>query len=295
MFQQMQYFVAVVINHSYTKAAEVCHVSQSSISEQIKNLSITLGVDLVTRKGRSFELTPAGQYFYQQCQQILPQLDNAIEKTHALQKDNLQKYTLKLGYLRKFGAQEFLQAVAKFSKAFPDVDVQVRSGSYEELFDLMLTGELDLNFSDLRDPLLASYENLFLTAADYTVVLSPELVPDAQQSIDVQELTSMPCILVAGDGQVENERNYYRKILGIRSEFKTTPTLGESQIMAAAGQGYLLMNRRTIEQIDSRVNRILTLTNRGKPLVQNYYAYWSKDNSGFYIESFSALLAKQFE
>ena len=59
----MRYFVSIVKNHSYTKAAVECNISQSSISEQMKNLSNELEVKLIERKGRSFELTKAGEFF----------------------------------------------------------------------------------------------------------------------------------------------------------------------------------------------------------------------------------------
>ena len=49
MFQQIKYFIAVVDQHSFTKAAEECNISQSAISQQIKELENTLGVELLKR------------------------------------------------------------------------------------------------------------------------------------------------------------------------------------------------------------------------------------------------------
>lgn len=63
MFQQMKYFIAVVEEHNFTRAASKCHISQSAISQQIKELEEKVGTSLVKRVGRSFTLTPAGQYF----------------------------------------------------------------------------------------------------------------------------------------------------------------------------------------------------------------------------------------
>jgi len=63
MFQQMKYFIAIVKNHSFTKAADECNISQSAISQQMKELESNLGITLLKRKGRSFEVTEAGQYF----------------------------------------------------------------------------------------------------------------------------------------------------------------------------------------------------------------------------------------
>ena len=65
MYSQMQYFIAVVDEHNFTRAAENCNISQSAISQQIKELEATIGVKLLDRHGRSFDVTPAGQHFYQ--------------------------------------------------------------------------------------------------------------------------------------------------------------------------------------------------------------------------------------
>ena len=65
MLRQIQYFRHVVEQKSYSEAAEICHISQSAVSQQIKQLENELGVQLIIRHGRSFELTEAGKYFYQ--------------------------------------------------------------------------------------------------------------------------------------------------------------------------------------------------------------------------------------
>ena len=64
MLNQMRYFQAVVRCGSFTGAAEECHISQSAISQQIKALEQELGVQLIMRMNRKFELTPEGEYFY---------------------------------------------------------------------------------------------------------------------------------------------------------------------------------------------------------------------------------------
>ena len=64
MLRQIRYFQAVVRCHSFSEAAEECHISQSAISQQVKALENELGFALLERKNRSFALTPAGEHFY---------------------------------------------------------------------------------------------------------------------------------------------------------------------------------------------------------------------------------------
>ena len=217
-----------------------------------------------------------------------------VADTRLVEKNTDSEFVLRLGYLRKFGSQEFLRAVAQFSDKYPKVTVKIHSGSYQELFGLMQNDKLDLNFSDSRHTLINTYENLPLTEAEYMVMLSPKVFPDKKDSIDTKDLVDLPCILVVGADQFESEREYYRDILGIKSPFQIAQTFGEAQMLGTTGQGYVVVNSRTSGQIDSKINRVLRLTNNGRDLTQHYYAYWNKDNSGFYVESFAKILREQF-
>lgn len=296
MFNQIQYFISVVKNHNFTKAAEECHISQPAISQQVKELEETLGVELLERKGRSFKVTAAGQYFYQHGQDIIKETDALINQTKEIGNRKKQPYVLRAGYLRNFGTQEFLEAVAKFSKAYPDVQVKITSSGHEHLYDLLRNDQIDFAFSDLRRAPSNTYVNDFLTSTNFQVILSNGKFGDDKKTITTDELKDMPCILIVGPNEEAAEEEYYRDILGVRSQFITAQTYDEAAVMAASGQGYLLMNDRTSKLIQNNdALRTLTLLNNGKEMTQNYYAFWKADNSGFYIETFADYLKEQFD
>ncbi|ETC78496.1 LysR family transcriptional regulator [Lactiplantibacillus plantarum 2165] len=180
MFQQMQYFIAIVNNHSFTQAAVDCHISQSAISQRMKELESQLGVKLLNRKGRSFEVTEAGQYFYSHSQDILADVDQLIKKTIKIEKND--EVELRVGYLRSFGTAEFLQTVSKFTQEFPKVKIKISSGTHEELYELLQTGKIDLNFSDQRRALSNEYQNEFLTASEFMVAVNNSLPVETQKN-----------------------------------------------------------------------------------------------------------------
>lgn len=293
MYQQMKYYVAVVEMHSFTRAAEVCNISQSAISQQIKELENTLSVQLLKRVGRSFEMTDAGQYFYQQAKKIVHEVEDTIQKTQEKSRNDVEQYNLRLGYLRNFGTQEFLQSVAQFSQEYPDVKVIINNGMHEDLFEMLKTDKIDLAFSDQRRALSNEYENEFLTETGFQVVL-PIKKFENQTKILTSELKDMNCLLVTNSLQKEAEKKYYRDILGIKSPFQLVATFDEAQMMVAMGQGYTIINGRTKAQIDKDVLHSLPLYFGKIPLEQKYYAFWKKENSGYYIESFADILKKQF-
>jgi DNA-binding transcriptional LysR family regulator len=292
MLQQMKYFIAVVDQHNFTRAAEECNISQSAISQQIKELENTVGVELLQRKGRSFELTAAGEYFYQHAQKIVAEVDKLLADTKQVAAQQEDEYVLRLGYLINFGSKEFLQAVAHFSKKYPNVKVKINSGMHEDLFDLLRNDKIDLNFSDQRRALSTGYNNEFLTETDFMAVIPKNFTADDKVTTD--DLADLPCVIVAGSTQEAIEEAYYRDILGVKSQFLTARTGDEAQLMVASNQGYLIANSRTISLINQDVTKVVPLYNGGVPLHQKYYAYWKKNNSGYYIEEFADVLKEQF-
>lgn len=292
MYQQMKYFIAVIDQHSFTQAAVECHISQSAISQQIKELENAVGVQLIARKGRSFEMTEAGKYFYQHAQTIVQDVDQLLTDTKRVAAQQEDEYVLRLGYLMNFGSKEFLQAVAQFSKKYPDVKVKINSGMHEYLFDLLRNDKIDLDFSDQRRALSDEYNNKFLTETDFMAVVPRNFTADDQ--LTTNDLADLPCVIVAGSTQEAEEEGYYRDVLGIKSQFLVASTGDEAQLMVASNQAYLIANSRTISLINQDVTKVVALYNGKTPLHQKYYAYWKKDNSGYYIEAFADILKEQF-
>jgi len=291
MFQQMQYFIAIVKNHSFTQAAVECNISQSAISQQMKELESNLGVKLLERKGRSFEVTEAGQYFYTHSQDILTNVDQLVKNTVKIVKND--DVNLNVGYLRSFGTTEFLQTVSKFTQEYPQVKIHITSGNHEELYELLRTGKIDLNFSDQRRALSNEYQNEFLTSSEFMVAVSRSL-PVGTEKIDIAELADIPCVLISDSENPTADESYYRDILGVKGEFVIAKNYDEAQILVASSQGYLIINERMKNQLNQDIVKVIKLIKGKQSLVQNYYAYWQADNSGFYIENFADLLKESF-
>jgi DNA-binding transcriptional LysR family regulator len=291
---QLEYFIAVVKYKNFTKAANECHISQPAISQQIKELENALGVKLLNRKGRGFTVTQAGLYLYQHGQDLLQTYQKLIQHTQELGQAASQQYVLNLGYLRDFGTREFLQAVTDFSKAYPQVKVKIHSGSHEDLFHLIESDQVDLNFSDLRRAPSDRYVNDHLAQSRFEAVMSKQLLPDKQERINVHELAEIPCILIVGNSQQNSEIEYYRDMLGIESEFSIVGTYQEALVQAAAGQGYFLTNEHNGDTINDPALKKLILMSGKQALMQQYYAFWKADNSGFYVETFAQMLKEQF-
>lgn len=134
MFRQIKYFQGVVRNNSFSKAAEECHISQSAISQQIQALERELGFALLVRKNRKFELTPAGEHFYQKSLILTADYERICRESMKIA--NHDETVLRIGFLRGYVGTELHMAVEQFNKKYPDVIIQIEQGNHEELYYL---------------------------------------------------------------------------------------------------------------------------------------------------------------
>lgn len=292
MIKQIRYFQAVVRCNSFTEAAEECFISQSAISQQIQALENELGVKLLTRKNRKFSLTPAGEYFYQKSLVLTGDYDRICRETVRIA--NKDKAQLRIGYLKGYGGYEFRLAVAEFSERHPEVDVHMMNGSHEDLYCVLISGDVDLVVSDQRRAFCDEYVNLILTTSECYVELPARNPLAALDCVEIDDLKNTPCILVASANQQENEKAYYQEIVGIKSEFLFADNLEEARLMVIGGKGFMSVEGGGQEPAVTAGLRRILLTRRGKTIKRNYCAFWSIHNSGYYVEEFADILKSSF-
>src|ERR1700719_3449512 len=94
---QLRYVVAVAQKGNFSRAAELCRVSQPSLSQQIQKLEDELGERLFDRMKREARLTPHGETFLPRAVKILEEADAA--KREATEAKSLLRGTLTVGVL----------------------------------------------------------------------------------------------------------------------------------------------------------------------------------------------------
>lgn len=237
LLKQIKYFVTVVECNSFTEAAEACYISQSAISQQIQALETELKVELIHRRNRKFELTHAGEYFYRHGLILLDEAERLKQQTIHIGQNLFRK--LKIGYFRSYGLYELQQAIAVFSEQFPDVDIEIVGGNHEELYELLYTGEVDMVINDQRRAFSDNYNNFYLCTADCYVEVSKRSTLSKFDSVYMDELKKVPCILISSKEQQENEQEYYKNILGFSGDFLFVESLEEGRIMVAGNKGFM--------------------------------------------------------
>lgn len=290
LFRQMKYFISVVECNSFTEAAEQCYISQSAISQQIRSLEKELGVELIHRENRRFTLTPAGEYFYEQSKGILNEVEDIRRETFRIGKD--KEMELKIGYLRCYSGQELHQAVAEFSRLYPEVSIHIVNGTHEELYDLLRFGRADLVLTDQRRAFSDKYANFQLLKCGCYAELSVRSPLAEQESVTMEELKRQACILISSREQQNIEEDYYKNTLGFGGRFLFAENMEEGRLMVAGNRGFLPVERvGTLPPCGTGVKR-LPVMEQGQQLKRNYCLFWVKENANYYIEEFAEILRK---
>lgn len=288
LFRQMKYFTAVVDCNSFTQAAEQCYISQSAISQQIQSLEKELGVELIHRENRKFTLTAAGEYFYAHSKSILGLVDDLVHETKQLGAD--QELRLRIGYLRCYSGQELYQAVAEFSKLYPEVAIDIVNGTHEELYDLLRFGGVDLVLNDQRRAFSDLYVNFELMECGCYAELSRYNPLSGQEEVSLEDLRRTPCILISSREQRNAEQEYYQNTLGFGGSYLFAENLEEGRLLVVSNRGFLpIENVGTLPPEGASIRR-LPICRNGRQIKRNYCAFWRKEQSNYYVEEFAGIL-----
>jgi len=138
---QLRYVVAVARARNFSRAAEQCHVSQPSLSQQIQKLEGELGERLFDRMKREARLTSCGETFLRRAVKILEEADAA--KRDATDARSLLRGTLVIGVLPTIAPYLLPGALAAFTEKFPGVETMVQEDTTARLLKLALDCEID--------------------------------------------------------------------------------------------------------------------------------------------------------
>ncbi|MFQ1655375.1 LysR family transcriptional regulator [Aeromonas veronii] len=131
-------FVAIIDTGSFTRAGERVHLTQSTISQQIRRLEQQLGCPLLDRSGRQVVATAEGEKLLGLARRILALLAQAEEQVTE------GSVALSLGVPEDFAAGAITPVLAAFARDYPEVRLEVESGLSHQIWQRFAAGELDL-------------------------------------------------------------------------------------------------------------------------------------------------------
>lgn len=190
---QLRYLVAVAQTGNFSRGAERCHVSQPSLSQQIKRLEEELGERLFDRMKREAKLTPHGRLFLQRAMRILDEVDAA--RREASEARALTRGSITMGVLPTIAPYLLPRVLPGFGQRFPDIQIVVQEDTTAQLLAALAVCELDFAIASLpiHDERVHA-EPLF--KEELLVALCSDHPLADKKSIRLTDLESEPFILM---------------------------------------------------------------------------------------------------
>ncbi|MBL0740721.1 LysR substrate-binding domain-containing protein [Chryseolinea lacunae] len=205
--RQLKYFIKAAELQNFTNAAEALFITQSTLSQQIKQLEDELGLPLFNRIAKRVRLTDAGSTFLPYAIKTVKDAENGRD----LLRDQMGLKTGSLTIGLTYGLAELLaKAIADFSAQYPAIKLTINFGTTQELLQEMELGKLDmmLSFYEQKENYMLITDHLFSSRLSLIVKSSDPIVK--RKSVSLKELITLPLILPSGGYSI---RNYFDKIL----------------------------------------------------------------------------------
>lgn len=169
--RQLEYFIAVAEEGSFTRAAQRVHISQSGVSAQIQELERDLGSALIDRSNRAATLTAAGVAALPHARGVVASLDRVRQAVNDV--NGLVRGQLTIGMVTACTVTPLFDALADFHRSHPGVELSLQEDNSDRLVDAVRAGRMDLALvgvagdppTDLESSIIVS-EGLVAIVAD---------------------------------------------------------------------------------------------------------------------------------
>lgn len=215
----LNYFLAIAREENFTKAANILHVTQPTLSRQIADLEQELGVKLFVRSNHNIILTEDGMILKRRAQEILSLADKT--KRDFLQKDDTLSGTISIGS-GEFRSTEYLaKIISEFRQKYPNVKYEVYSGNAGNIRDYIERGFLDIGLmSEPIDVRKYNFVNMPIKE-QWGVFVQNDSALYEKKSIRPEDLVGMSLVTATGDF---NQSRIGRWLGDYREQVKITAT-----------------------------------------------------------------------
>ena len=175
-----------------TAAAQALYISQSAVSQSIKQLESDLQTRLFARNSRGVTLTADGKLLYEYVRSAIGLLETGEAKLS--QTRELQMGQLTIGASDTVTSQFLLPYLDSFHRQYPAIHIQIVSGRSHKVLGLLQSGKVDIAFAST--PGEGSFETVPCFATHSIFVASPEYPCDFSHIYTLSEIADFPLILL---------------------------------------------------------------------------------------------------
>lgn len=190
---QLRYFLAVCQTLNFTSAAELCHVSQPSLSRAIKNLEGELGGPLFRRERNRTHLSDLGRMMQPYLAQCLANASAAKAAAEGAQR--LDEAPLNLGIMCTIGPSRVTGLISKLHREMPGIRLSLRDAVPDDLIGRLLDGDLDVALFGLPGELPDRFDRYSLYRERFVVAFPPGHRFERQNAVKLRDMDQEPYLV----------------------------------------------------------------------------------------------------
>ena len=286
----LQYFLAVAQEQSISAAAQSLHLTQPTLSRQLRELEEELGKQLMIRGSRKITLTEEGMLLRKRAEEILDLVSRT--EREVTQSDEAIAGDVYIGTGETDGVRQLARVAKQIQQDYPDVRFHIVSGDAVDVCDRLEKGLLDFGVL-LGDIDRTRYNYLPLPMKDTWGVLMRRDSPLAgQQTVSPAQMWDKPLIL---SRQVDNKSGLYRWLGREPTQLNTVATYNliyNASLMVDEGMGYAF----TLDKLVNTTGSNLCFRPLQPKLELGMHLVWKKSQvfskaAGLFLDCLQAYLA----
>ena len=266
----LEYFLAIAREQSFSKAAETLHLTQPTLSSQLKDLEEELGKQLFIRSSKRISLTDDGMILRKRAEEIL----DLVRKTENEINNNNEQISgdIYIGAGETDGVRLLARAHKNILEEYSDIRLHISSGdSIDVLYDLD-KGLIDFGLI-LGDIDTVKYDYLTLPAVDtWGVLMRRDSELADRNYITAEDLADKPVIISRQAKNKKEMNNWFKNGVDNLNIIATNNLVFNASLMADEGLGYVV----TLDKLINTANSNLKFTPLEPALTIGMKLIWKK-------------------
>jgi len=288
--RQLKVFEAAATHRSFSKAAQLLHLTQPGVSMHIKELETNAGLPLFERVGKRLFVTEAGQELLGRTREILRALKDAEDALDGLKGLKRGRINLAVVSTAKYFVPRLL---ARFGRQFPELEVKLSVNNRDSVIDQLVSNEVDLAIMGRSPQALETVAEAF-AQNPHVIIAAPDhpLARDRRIAVD-RVAKEIFIVREPGSGtRLAMEQFFEERALTCRvgMEMASNETIKQAVM---AGMGVSFISRHTID-LEIQTQRLAVLNVSGTPVIKQWHvAHLSKTRLSPTAEAFRRFVLTQ--
>jgi LysR family transcriptional regulator, salicylic acid-responsive activator of bsdBCD len=257
--RQLRYFCTIVEEKQITKAAKTLHIAQPPLSNQLKSLEKELGVVLINREGKQWQVTEAGTILYNRAKKVINYIEETKKELSEIK--NGVSGTIHIG-TSSICVSHLTPHINRFHQQYPNVYLKIWHGDTHYLEELLQQNKIDVAL--LLLPVEKNNYDIIKLDPDPFVVVAPHSwahrLPD--EKISMEEVAQYDFLMgkrTSGEGMFENIIGLFKKNGFHPNVVLDCPDISTILSLVATGMGITIMPKSEIHQAYEDKFKVLSI------------------------------------